>query len=98
MKPKLKRFWYDLWEFLQAAFTPKGIMTAKDVLRKEAFDENDNFLLLCFGDLLGLPLPVSYYTLELLPYLAQDLEGWERRMVQRKRVLAERWGKHEWCC
>jgi hypothetical protein len=44
-------------------------------IKKEAYDEMDNFMLLCFGDLLGIPVPTSYYMLEILPYLAEDLEG-----------------------
>jgi len=34
-------------------------------IRKEAWDMNDNVMLLLFGDYLGLPNPISYYTLEL---------------------------------
>ena len=65
-------------------------------IKKEAYDEMDNFMLLCFGDLLGIPVPTSYYMLELLPYLAEDLEGWERRIMARKSVYGDRWG--DFCC
>jgi hypothetical protein len=34
--------------------------------------------------------------LELLPYLAEDLEGWERRIMARKSVYGDRWG--DFCC
>jgi hypothetical protein len=72
--------------------------SATGVLRKEAFDSNDNFIILLFGDLLGIPNPVSYYTLELLPYLAEELEGWERRMQNRKSIVAEKFGQFDFCC
>jgi len=72
--------------------------SATGVLRKEAFDNNDNFIILLFGDLLGIPNPVSYYTLELLPYLAEELEGWERRMQNRKSIVAEKFGQFDFCC
>ncbi|WP_207646427.1 hypothetical protein [Acidaminobacter hydrogenoformans] len=65
-------------------------------IKKEAMDEMDNFMLLCYGDLLGIPLPTTYYTLELLPYLAEDLEGWERRIMARKSIYGDRWG--DFCC
>lgn len=65
-------------------------------IQKEAMDEMDNFMLLCYGDLLGIPLPTTYYTLELLPYLAEDLEGWERRIMARKSIYGDRWG--DFCC
>ena len=38
---------------------------ATSVLRKEAHEENDIFMLLCFADLIGIPVPTSYYSLEL---------------------------------
>lgn len=60
------------------------------VVRKEAFDENDDLMLLLFGDYLGIPNPISYYMLELLPYVAEDLVSWERRMQNRKMIVAEK--------
>lgn len=69
---------------------------SRSFMKKEALDEMDNFMILCFGDLLGIPTPVSYYTLELLPYLAEDLEKWEMRVLKRESVLADRWG--DFCC
>jgi hypothetical protein len=81
-------------EFLEACYKT----SATGVIRKEAFDSNDNFIILLFSDLLGIPNPVSYYTLELLPYLAEELEGWERRMQNRKSVIAEKFGQYDFCC
>lgn len=80
--------------FLKGAFDMEDRATA--LIRKEAMDELDNFMLLCYGDLLGLPIPTSYYTLELLPFIAEDMEGWERRILDRKSVVADRWG--DFCC
>ncbi len=60
------------------------------VVRKEAFDENDDLMLLLFGDYLGIPNPISYYMLELLPYVASDMEAWERRIQNRRMILAEK--------
>ncbi|QEK11619.1 hypothetical protein FQB35_04160 [Crassaminicella thermophila] len=80
--------------FLKAAFDIED--KSKVLIRKEAMDELDNFMLLCYGDLLGLPIPISYYTLEILPYIADDLEGWERRILNRKSVVNDRWG--DFCC
>lgn len=64
-------------------------------IRKEAFDVNDNLMLLLFGDFLGIPNPISYYTLELLPYLASELVPWERRMQNRKTIVAEKAGQYD---
>jgi hypothetical protein len=64
-------------------------------IRKEAFDINDNLMLLLFGDFLGIPNPISYYTLELLPYMVEELVPWERRMQNRKSIMAEKAGQYD---
>ena len=89
-KEKIKEFLGDLKLFFQGAtdFNRKS----KAILEKEARDEMDNFILLCYADTLGLPFPTSYYSLELLPYIAQDLESWQRRMMDRKSIWGEKWG------
>lgn len=90
----LKQFGKDFKEFLKAAFDMQN--KSASFLRKEAYDAQDNFMLLCLGDLLGLPMPTSYYTLELLPYLAEDIEGWERRMLQRQTIWQDKWAQFGW--
>jgi hypothetical protein len=60
---------------------------AYEKIEQEAEDTEDAFLLACFPDAFGIPSPVSYYTAELLPYLAEEFEQWERRMWDRQSVL-----------
>lgn len=91
---KLNKLKKNIKEFLRGAFDMEDRATA--LMKKEAMDELDNFMLLCYGDLLGLPIPTSYYTLEILPFIAEDLEGWERRILNRKSVVGDRWG--DFCC
>ncbi len=91
--PKIKK---AINEFFGSAFDMNTKSTA--FIKKEALDEMDNFMLLCYADLLGIPLPLSYYTIELLPYVADDLEGWEKRILARKSILTERWSTYDWCC
>ncbi|MDK2784956.1 MAG: hypothetical protein PWQ41_361 [Bacillota bacterium] len=92
--------WAKFWETVRGVFQGSFDFgeRAVAVLRKEAFEENDTFLLLCFADLIGIPVPTSYYSIELLPYLAEELEGWEKRILERRSVVAEKFGKHDWCC
>ena len=59
---------------------------SRDLIEHTKNEEIDNFLLLTFGDILGLPIPLSYYSLELLPYLEDELEGWDLRMNSKKNV------------
>ncbi len=54
-------------------------------LRAESIRNTDVFLALTVGELLGLPLHTSYYTLQLLPYVFDELPFWKRRACR------ERW-------
>jgi hypothetical protein len=89
-KNKRKEIYENIKLFISAVFDFQD-MSSKRV-KKNAMDEFDNFMLLCYGDLIGIPLPTTYYTLELLPYLAEDLHGWEHRIMARKSVYQDRWG------
>jgi hypothetical protein len=60
---------------------------AFEKIEKEAEDVEDEFLFACFADAFGIPSPVSYYTVELLPYLTEEFEAWERRMWDRGSLL-----------
>ena len=60
---------------------------AFEKIQKEAEDIKDVFLFACFADAFGIPSPVSYYTVELLPYLAEEFESWERRMWDRGSLI-----------
>ncbi len=56
-------------------------------IKREIRDEDDLFLLLCFSELLGLPNPVSYYTLELYPEMVERFHEWHLRMGMDKSPL-----------
>ncbi|WXR61558.1 hypothetical protein WG909_14810 [Peptostreptococcaceae bacterium AGR-M142] len=84
----------DFFDFIKASLDFKE--KSDSFLKKEAIDEMDNFILICFSDLLGIPNPIEYYSLELLPYIASDLEGFEIRILNRKSVIGDRWG--DFCC
>lgn len=50
--------------------------------------EDDLFLLLLYSELLGIPNPVYYYTLELYPYMIERFHDWHIRMGMEKSPLA----------
>ncbi|MDQ0299963.1 hypothetical protein J2S78_002410 [Salibacterium salarium] len=56
-------------------------------VKREIRDEDDLFLLLCFSELLGIPNPVSYYTLELYPQMIERFHDWHLRMGMDKSPL-----------
>lgn len=84
MAYSIKEFLRDMGLFFQGAtdFDRKS----KGMLENEYIHEMDEFMLLCFSDILGLPLPINYYTLELSPYLTEELEAWIIRMDDKKTI------------
>ncbi len=56
-------------------------------LRAESIRNRDVFLALTVGELLGLPLHTSYYTLQVLPYVFEELSSWKRRACRERWVF-----------
>lgn len=53
-------------------------------LRKERGTLDQLFMLVVFGDLIGLPLLPPYYSMRLLPYIIPSLEKWKRSLLREK--------------
>lgn len=53
-------------------------------LRKQRADLEHLFVLISFGDLLGLPILPPYYSLRLLPFIVPTINSWRRRMLREK--------------
>jgi len=52
----------------------------RSAIHREYLEQRDIFLLMGFSDLLGVPNPVQFYTLELLPELIEQFHEWHLRM------------------
>jgi hypothetical protein len=77
---KLRIFSKVLREFLYG-------MTAHEMdleLRKEKGNLDHLFMLVVFGDLVGLPLLPPYYSMRLLPYIVPSIEKWKRSILREK--------------
>lgn len=53
-------------------------------MKKERGHLDNLFMLVIFGDLIGLPLLPPYYAMRLLPYIVPSLETWKRRVLREK--------------
>jgi len=53
-------------------------------LRRERADLEHLFVLISFGDLIGLPILPPYYSMRLLPFIVPLLSGWRRRMLRER--------------
>jgi hypothetical protein len=54
------------------------------VTKKERGNLDNLFMLVIFGDLIGLPLLPPYYSMRLLPHIIPSLETWKRRVLREK--------------
>jgi len=66
-------------------------MTLYDMVRdlKKARSSLDHlFILIVFGELLGIPIMPPYYSLRLLPYIVPNFNAW-RRSILRERDLTD---------
>ncbi len=45
------------------------------------------FILITFGDLVGLPILPPYYAMRLLPFIVPEVNNWRRRLLREKDYL-----------
>jgi len=53
-------------------------------MKKERGHLDNLFMLVIFGDLIGLPLLPPYYSMRLLPHIIPSIETWKRRVLREK--------------
>jgi hypothetical protein len=53
-------------------------------LRRRRAEVEQLFVLITFGDLIGLPILPPYYTLRLLPYVVPLLNRWKRSLLRER--------------
>lgn len=53
-------------------------------LRREARGQQDALRAVVLAETLGVPNPVAYETLDVVPYLVADLHAWHQRMGRRE--------------
>lgn len=80
-----------LWHKLKtAALTFRDVLygmflyDAVMMFRRQRGDLEHLFVLISFGDLIGVPILPPYYTLRLLPYIVPQIYNWRRRMLREK--------------
>ena len=68
----LSELGYLLKEFYNAPF--------RGAVARAKRQNDDLFMLLVFSEMVGVPNPASYFTLELQPLLYEDFHEWHKRM------------------
>jgi hypothetical protein len=69
---------------LQGVFYGMFFYDAIVTFRRQRADLEHLFVLISFGDLLGVPILPPYYNLRLLPYVVPLVENWRRRMLRER--------------
>ncbi len=72
LRERLKRFSELAEEFYVAPY--------RGAIARARRDEDDLFMLFVFAELMGVPNPATYYTLELQPVLLERFHEWHKRM------------------
>jgi len=55
-------------------------------LQKERSHLEHLFVLVVFGDILGVPILPPYYTLRLLPFVVPNINGWKKSMLRERDI------------
>ena len=77
------KWWSAARRRLQAArdiYEGMFVAPYRSQIHREYREQRDLFLLAGFSDLLGVPNPVAFYTLELYPELIEQFHQWHLRM------------------
>jgi hypothetical protein len=81
----LNRIRNGLHDFLTGA----ALHEMQQAALQERVARQDLFLLVTFGDLIGLPILPSPYALRMLPHVFPNLESWKKRMVRKRDLTAK---------
>ena len=74
----------EYWDWILDVMYGMMLYDAVRMYRRERADMEHLFVLISFGDLIGVPILPPYYSLRLLPYIVPILNVWRRRMLREK--------------
>ncbi len=74
-------------KILSEAFYGFAVHEFEVQLRKDKGDLYNLFMLIVFGDLIGLPLLPPYYAMRLIPHILPYYEVWRRNLLREKDLM-----------
>jgi len=80
IRSRAKNFFKTLGEIVYGATIYEMVRD----LNKERSHLEHLFILIVFGDFLGIPVLPPFYTLRLLPYVVPSIAGWKRSMLRER--------------
>lgn len=84
-RSRLSQVWAGLQDFYSGPY--------RQTFARARQQEDDLFMVIVMSEALGVPNPVSYYTIELLPAVYDQFHEWHRRMGMDRSPL-----DHISCC
>jgi hypothetical protein len=81
---RLRDEWVRISLWMQGFFFGMTYYEMVRTMRRERADREHLFVLISFGDLLGIPILPPYYSMRLLPYIVPLLENWKRHLLREK--------------
>ena len=77
--------WVGEWrDWFRGMLYGMAMYDAVVMFRKQRAEMEHLFVLIVFGDIVGIPVLPPYYTLRLLPFIVPMVPGWKRRMFREK--------------
>jgi len=74
----------EIFEWLKGFIYGMALYEYVRHFRRQRADLEHLFVLISFGDLLGVPILPPYYSMRLLPFIVPLLASWKRRMLREK--------------
>jgi hypothetical protein len=68
--------------FLRDFLFGAAYLEIEQTVRQEKLARHDLFLILTFGDLLGVPILPSCYSLKIIPYIFPGIDSWKKRLLR----------------
>ena len=81
---QLKKRWRAFDDWMRGFLYGMTYFEMEKELRRQRADLEHLFVLISFGDLLGVPILPPYYSMRLLPFIVPMLSSWRRRMLREK--------------
>lgn len=82
-----------MFEALKLFFKGALLDQSTEKIEARAKELNNRLLILILSHKLGIPNLLFYHTVEILPYLCENLKGLERRILDRKSLISRLTGE-----
>ncbi len=76
------------WRLFNDVFTDFYYAPYRGAFERAKRENDDLFMLFMFCELMGVPNPATYYTLELQPIFIEQLDAWQDRMGRDRSIFA----------